>query len=250
MEVIFGGESNASSSPSEFEDDSTLEVPSLQFDKRAGCSICGSILKEVADFLSHYQYALTVDPETQREHADRGGFCPLHTWQYEAIASPYGVCAAYPALAHHMAKELNHIAGASFPNGALQDAIESLAPTKMTCRVCEERTIAERRAVAQVANQVREWNGNQTSQVPVSCVPHLRLVVQSLGESELARKLVISQARLLERTAEDLQRYAIKFDGLRRFLASAEERQAYTVALILLAGHRNVTSPWTVESFV
>jgi hypothetical protein len=56
-----------------------------------------------------------------------------------------------------------------------------------------------------------------------------------------------SHARLLERTAEDLQRYALKHDALRRYLTSAEERQASLLALLLLAGHRNVSAPWVVE---
>jgi small GTP-binding protein len=247
---IFGSADDATDSLTEVEENNIIDFPSLHFDKSTACLVCGSILKAVTDFLSHYQYALTIDPEVQREHARRGGFCPLHTWQYEAIASPYGVCAAYPPLTHRIARELQRFAADSFSYVVLHDAIESLLPTKTSCPACEERRVIERREVAEMANRVREWKDKRSDRVPVSCLHHLALVVQSLGDEELARKLVISQARLLERTAEDLQRYAIKFEGLRRFLASAEERQAYTVAMILLAGHRNVTNPWMVESTV
>jgi hypothetical protein len=72
----------------------------LQLEKRTGCWICGAVLDAIFGFLSKYQYELTINPDTQREHADRGGFCPLHTWQYENLSSPYGVCTAYPELAH------------------------------------------------------------------------------------------------------------------------------------------------------
>lgn len=101
-----------------------------------------------------------------------------------------------------------------------------------------------------LANKVRAWDSGDKDPVPVSCLHHLALVVRALKDGELSHKLVISHARLFERTAEDLQRYAIKFEGLRRFLASAEERQASHLAMILLAGHRNVTNPWVVESVV
>ena len=39
-------------------------------------------------FLSPFQYELSINPKTQRDHAEHGGFCSLHTWQYESIASP------------------------------------------------------------------------------------------------------------------------------------------------------------------
>ena len=57
----------------------------------------------------------------------------------------------------------------------------------------------------------------------------------------------MSHAELLERTAEDLQRYAIKYDALRRHLTSEEERRASQLALLLLAGHRNLNASWTIE---
>ena len=83
----------------------------LQINRKTGCQICGSILEAMFRFLSKYQYQLTVNPEIQQEHARRGGFCTLHTWQYESISSPYGVCVAYPELAHRLAAELKEFTG-------------------------------------------------------------------------------------------------------------------------------------------
>jgi len=60
------------------------------------------VLDAIFRFLSKYQYDLTINPETQHEHARRGGFCSLHTWQYENISSPYGVCTACSELAHRI----------------------------------------------------------------------------------------------------------------------------------------------------
>ena len=60
------------------------------------------MLDAIFRFLSKYQYDLTINPETQHEHARRGGFCSLHTWQYENISSPYGVCTACSELAHRI----------------------------------------------------------------------------------------------------------------------------------------------------
>jgi hypothetical protein len=41
---------------------------------------------------------------------------------------------------------------------------------------------------------------------------------------------------------------ALKHDALRRYLTSPEERSASQIALLLLlAGHRNLSSPWAIE---
>jgi hypothetical protein len=73
------------------------------------------------------------------------------------------------------------------------------------------------------------------------------LVAASLGDGQPTRNLLYAHARLLERTAEDLQRYALRHDALRRYLTSEEERRASQLALLLLAGHRSVSAPWTAE---
>ncbi len=218
----------------------------LQIDRKTGCRICGSVLEAMFRFLSKYQYQLTVNPETQQEHARRGGFCTLHTWQYESISSPYGVCVAYPELAHRLATELKEFADQIVHRGESVENIRRLLPTAKTCRVCEVRIEAEKRAVEEVAGAAQgATSGN--ARVPACCLSHLVLVTDLLGEGEPAQRLLESHAYLLERTAEDLQRYALRYDALRRYLTSEEERRASQLALLLLAGHRNVSAPWVIE---
>jgi GTP-binding protein EngB required for normal cell division len=218
----------------------------LDIDKKTGCHICGIMLDAVFRFLSKYQYDLTIKPETQQEHAQRRGFCPLHTWQYEGISSPYGVCASYPPLVHRFAAWLQDVAAeVAEPGGSLPD-LRDLQPTQQSCKLCEVRNEAEKRAVAEVAALARDAN-RESARVPASCLGHLLRVTEALGPGEPARRFMASHARLLERTAEDLQRYALKHDALRRYLTSEEERRASLVALLLIAGHRNLTSPWVIE---
>jgi len=68
-----------------------------------------------------------------------------------------------------------------------------------------------------------------------------------VGRTGASRTEITGSARLLERTSEDLQRYAVKHDDLSRYLTSAEVRRASQLALLLLAGHRNVSAPWVIE---
>ena len=218
----------------------------LEIDPKTGCRICGMILEGVFRFLSKYQYELSIRPETQQDHARRGGFCQLHTWQYEGISSPQGVCEAYPRLVHHMAEELESAASRVGQEGESITALPGILPATKTCVVCEAREEAQRRGVEQVANAARIAL-EQTPHVPASCLPHLMMVLASLGQDRAAQKLLEAHARLLERTSEDLQRYALKHDALRRYLTSEEERRASQLALLLLAGHRNVSAPWVIE---
>ena len=82
------------------------------------------------------------------------------------------------------------------------------------------------------------------------CLPHLASVAAVLGPGEPARILLHAHAYLLERTAEDLQRYALRHDALRRYLTSEEERRASQLALLLLAGHKSINAPWAVDTIL
>ena len=225
-------------------------TPGLALEKRTGCWICGQVLEAVFRFLSKHQYQLTIDHEAQQEHAKRGGFCALHTWQYENISSPYGVCASYPALAHRLASELRALAGdLDGPVKTFGD-IASLAASRDTCRVCQVRAEAERNAVNQAANRIREIANTQPGNMPACCLVHLAMTAAVLGNGQPAQLLLATHAEFLERLGEDAQRYALRHDALRRYLTSEEERRASQVLLLMLAGHRNVSAPWQVEFLI
>lgn len=221
----------------------------LEVDRRTGCRICGEILDRIFRFLSKYQYDLTLQPEIQQDHAKRGGFCTLHSWQYEGISSPQGVCEAYPRLMHHIAGALARFAGSFSNQRESIETLRGLLSTSKTCRICQERIGAERKAVEDVAAVIRQA-AYQEPHVPACCLPHLVLVVELLGPGPDAQKVLQAHAQLMERTTEDLQRYALKHDALRRHLTSEEERRAALLALLLLAGHRNVSAPWVIEYLI
>ena len=61
---------------------------------------------------------------------------------------------------------------------------------------------------------VGRFSRGKSTLMPACCLPHLALVTSSLGAGKPARNLL--HARLLDRTAEDLQRYALRHDALRR----------------------------------
>ena len=243
------GESVAKRSSAPNESDAIADISPLEIDKRTGCRICSVVLDGMFRFLSKYQYELAINPETQQEHGKRGGFCQLHTWQYEGISSPQGVCESYPKLVYRIAGELRDFAAHLARGAGALDEMRNLLPTVKTCRLCQTRLEAERGAIEDAAAAL-SGPADANLRSPACCLPHLTMLVQFLGAGKDSQRLIASHAVLLERTAEDLQRYAIKHDALRRHLASEEERRASQLALLLLAGHRNVSSPWVIEFII
>lgn len=210
-------------------------------DQKVGCAVCAIIVHESFNFLSKYQYQLIVNEEEKKSHAQHGGFCPSHTWQYEGIASPQGVSEAYPLVVTQWCDRirdlLNHGLGEDLTN-----ELEQLVYATDNCRMCQVQAEVEQRAVADVARKARSAVG-QESHVGACCLRHLFLVAQELGAGPMTEQLLQAHIDLFERTAEDLQRYTLKHYAVRRYLASEEERRASKLALLLLEGHRNVVVP-------
>ena len=79
------------------------------------------------------------------------------------------------------------------------------------------------------------------------CLYHLQLLVAAIECGPVRKEVLMDEAAILERVAEDMRRYALKYDGVRRYLASAEEQNADQRALMLIAGHRAVNGLWRVQ---
>ena len=203
------------------------------------CEMCRGVLHQLLDFFRQYQYDLSVRPETQEEHARIGGFCPLHTWHYEQVASPRGVCTAYPRLLNQTAHNLRAIAA----NGSVQlDASRLMKPS---CPACTIRWNTEDKLVRSIVQKLEK---NPESAEAISlCLPHLQLVLAHVVDESVGHRLLLREAAVMERTAEDMQRYAIKHDARRRHLVSQEENDAPLLGLQLLTGHRSVNAVFTIR---
>jgi len=76
----------------------------------------------------------------------------------------------------------------------------------------------------------------------LACAPEVGNELRSYIQGLFAR---LADAALLERCSEDMKRYTIKHEGVRRYLASEEETTAVERGLLLIAGHRQVNFlPW------
>jgi len=203
------------------------------------CEMCRSVLHSLLEFFRQYQYDLAVRPEVQEDLARRGGFCALHTWHYEQIASPRSICTAYPRLLKRMAQSLRAMVG----NGSGQTDAHRLM--NHSCPACRVRWDAEDKLVRSIAHKLQQ--APASSDGLSLCVPHLELLLGQIDDEMIRSRLLLREAAMMERTAEDMQRYAIKHDALRRHLVSQEENDAPLLGLQLLTGHRSVNAVFTIR---
>jgi len=214
---------------------SIAEFPNLH--RLPSCEICAHIDERLWEFLCRYQYEIGVNQEEQQRFASRGGFCPFHTWEYGAIASPYGTCNGYPSLLDHLATELRDAALVAAPREVLLKKLQRLLPAQDDCILCEVRDNAEQEAIAATARRLEEDNTYTCSAI---CLPHISTLAAAVRDDKIVRNLVAQQAAMLQRFSEDMRRYALKHDGARRYLASQEETIVAERGLLSVAGRRRV----------
>jgi len=208
------------------------------------CPVCEHLATAAFDFLSNWQSTLYAEEQAQRDFAAELGFCPLHTWQLEAISSPVGASVGHARLVEEVSRLLSR---------AAQDSQTGRFPLQMvrnsgTCRVCQFLCQGESAYIQQLAAFVREPDGRQTyarSQGP--CLRHLGLLLAAATGGEIARFLLTEAARRFEEMAEDMQSFGMKTESLRRSLRNRDEEDAYLRAIIHLVGAKGTCFPWNTN---
>jgi GTP-binding protein EngB required for normal cell division len=207
------------------------------------CHVCARLAVAVYEFLGKEQYALATDLQRQTEFARDGGFCTLHAWQYESIASPQGLCLAYAPVLDARACELRAAAGEPDPAARMR-AVEAAFPASKECRVCHFLAEQEQGIASDVAARLLATTDQFR---PGLCILHLHSVLKTGLPEEIARELIAAEAETFERRARDMRMYALKHDALRRELVTEEEQNAYHRGLAWVAGDRTIARPWPTE---
>jgi GTP-binding protein EngB required for normal cell division len=205
------------------------------------CEVCSHVTEALWDFERIYQSDISIDPRKQGKFVAAGGLCSFHTWQYNEMVSAYGVCTAYPPLLDHIARWLRTAAGEPSPvkNGR---GLRLPVAAHDHCLLCTIRAKAEGEAVNRLAARFAKQGVQALASLSAICLPHLSQLSAVLQNPEHVRLLMRHQATLLERVSEDMRRYTLKRDATRRNLETKEEVAAAQRALLLVAGHREVTA--------
>jgi Dynamin family len=201
------------------------------------CAICAQLEAAQTAYLIRRQFLLATSEADQARHAETGGFCPLHTWQYAHLASPVGISAGNARLASQLAGALREAGAVSRDPGELAGQVADLARTR-ACPACALLAATERTAADELAAQKPG-----VAEVPRLCLRHLALVLEACSSLPAGRVMTSALAATLQRAAEDMRAYALKREALSRGLITADEASAYSDALRLLAGQPSLALP-------
>jgi hypothetical protein len=203
----------------------------------AACPICGELVAAQTEYLIRRQFLLATSEADQARHAETGGFCPLHTWQYAHLASPVGISAGNARLASQLARALREADVGSRDPGEFAVHVAAIARTR-PCPACALLGGTERKAARELAARAPT-----AAEPPRLCLRHLALVLEACSSLPAGRAMTSALAVTLQRASENMRAYALKREALRRGLITADEASAYSDALRLLAGHSALALP-------
>jgi hypothetical protein len=203
-------------------------------DRTKGCVVCDNLVRALFDFMSRYQLELATRVSERAAHVASRGFCAVHTWYYESIASPLGVSSAYAPMGEAVADELESAASDAPGLAGLRAALVGAGASGAACPACGrlsevlQETLERLRAVLGSSAAPRD--------VPPLCLGHAADLLGDGLEVELARKVVLAMATRIRRGSEDMRTYSLKRESLRRGLVDKEEERACHDVLVRLAG--------------
>ena len=211
-----------------------------------GCAVCNRMVETASVFFAHRQYALSTKESAQRAHAASLGFCPVHTWQLEAMASPQGLSIGFSALLERLSAELSRI-GATEKSRHF-DSVRTLVQNPANCEVCALVRGAEKKYLNDLADFLRTEEGrNAYARSQGVCMRHLGMLLADMSDGGAARFLLDHAALRFLEISEDMRNYALKRDALRGNMLNQDEKDAYLRALILTVGAKRVCFPWELD---
>jgi len=119
-----------------------------------GCTVCKQMEQALTSHLFAGQFRLATREDEQERHTLGGGFCPLHTWQYAAVASPLGISAGYAKLAASVADALESLSRQDSTVADLARGVAALTTEAGKCPVCAALADRERTAIAGLISRV------------------------------------------------------------------------------------------------
>lgn len=205
---------------------------------RGTCPICAAQSRAIFDFFAHWQYLLASSAAARREFTAVRGFCAMHTWQFEQVASPQGISEGYAPLIDLVVAEVRSSLGQ--PAQQALARIGALLPSVETCAACQVLHEVERETIGRFLAQIARTEGRELyGRSEGLCLAHLHMALAALPSNEVVDFLLREQSRRLEEISEDMRSYTLKRDALRRGLLNAQEESAWRRALVQFAGERN-----------
>ncbi len=212
-----------------------------------GCPVCNRLIDAANRFFATWQHALATQDRAQHEYAASLGFCPLHTWQLAATASPRGLSQGYPAFMERLSADLSREAASEETEA--ERLVLSLGQGSRHCRVCQRLSEVEAEYLEGLASFVQTREG-QTAYIYSQgvCLHHLGGLIGLIPSQEVRRSLLEHAARRFAEISVDMKNCALKRDALSGHVPSQDEADAYLRGLIHSVGARRVCFPWELDA--
>lgn len=206
----------------------------------SSCFLCKRMADATFKFLSQFQYALSHSREEQVFHASTSGFCSLHTREYARLASPQGIASGYPRTLLFMAEHLRLLSHEDRLGENWRDQFQQFLPDYRKCRACQAVRETEEATMNDFVREYEAAAHERNADLPCACLRHLYGILQRASTTELTNRLLLRSAAALERTAENMERFALRHGGHHMELATDEELGSPEKGLNLLVGQPNV----------
>ena len=223
--------------------DSILTTPATRTMPRSkaparGCRICVAQEEVLFDMYATWQYRLSVEADFRNAFAARGGFCPLHTWRFEQIASPTTISVGFAPLVERIAAALR--SAADMPAADVTRTLGAALADESGCLACSQMREVESVEVGRLLEAVSSEGQENASRTAFGlCLPHLRSVLAKCGEQPATDVLVRQQISKLESLSDNMRGFSLKREAGRRGLVNSGEDDAWVEALRRIAGLRN-----------
>jgi GTP-binding protein EngB required for normal cell division len=209
------------------------------------CPICTAQGQALFAFFAQWQYTLATDTTAQLAFAAERGFCPVHTWQFQEMASPQGISDGFTPLIERLAAELSRLIERPVESAA--EPLAALLADTTTCAACRLVREAASEQIKQFLAHLVTVEGRADYQSSAGlCLPHLQAALahiehstnETIERGTIAEFLLREQVQRIEDLADNLHSYTLKRDALRRSLLHQEETDAWRRALVQLVGER------------
>lgn len=197
--------------------------PASESEPITACAICVAVERAVFDEITHLQARLGHDQQIRSALTDRGGLCPPHAWQFEAIAGPLAIAAGLAGLIESHADRLDDL---------------GRDPTHRICPICTAAASAQAHAIEQII----EYGKSSRAWSSLICLPHFPALLGRFPSAQRG-KWVDHQTTLMRRLVSDMRRFMLKREGQQRYAINVEETSAGHAAIGLLAGNPHAYPP-------
>ena len=219
---------------------------SLEAARKSRCPVCTAQADAQFALFAEWQFLLSRDGRFREAFVLQGGFCPLHTWQFEQISSPQTLSHGFAPLLESLAVKLER--ATTLDLAGARELVETLVHREGDCPVCAFLRQEEEKAIQRFfADLAAKHQGAALETDFGICLPHLVAATAHIGDDSNRRLLLRHQIRKLEETADNMRSYAVKRESLRRELINDSEENAWNKALRRIVGERNLHMSAEVE---